>query len=189
MPPTEAPQTPTPPAKTSKRSRTTLLLAAVVVVGMAIGGGAGAFMAGPLLAGGGAGKAAPSGAGEPEAAAEQEHGEDEAKREAPEGGEQAATVVHVVENLVLNPAHSGGSRFLLLSIGFAVKDEVAAKTLQERDPELRDAIIRFFGARTVDELVDVAQRDSLKVQLRAAVGQRFGATTVRDVYFPQFVIQ
>ncbi|HEX6632048.1 MAG TPA: flagellar basal body-associated FliL family protein, partial [Gemmatimonadaceae bacterium] len=109
-----------------------------------------------------------------------------------EHGEKGATegrVVHLVENLVLNPARSGGSRFLLLSVGFAVKDDATAKTLADRDPELRDVIIRCFGAKTVDELVDVALRDSLKVELQQAVGERFGPATVSAVYFPQFVIQ
>ena len=39
------------------------------------------------------------------------------------------------------------------------------------------------------ELGDITQRDSFKVHLRTAVGERFGASTVREIYFPQFVIQ
>ena len=151
-----------------------------------LGGGAGAFLAGPLLAGGAPAPAQhdSSEAGD-EDAAEGEHGSE--KGDAAAGG--AAPVVHVVDNLVLNPAQSGGSRFLLLSVAFAVKDDVAAKSLADRDPELRDVIIRYFGGRTVDELVDITQRDSMKVQLRASLGERFGKGTVKDVYFPQFVIQ
>lgn len=169
-----------PPAKSKKL----LLLVAVIVGGVVIGGGAGVYLAGPLLAGG----APPAGAAATKEGGE--HGEAAAEHGGGgEHGEAAGGVVHLVENLVLNPAKSGGSRFLLMSIGFAVEDEAASKMLEERDPELRDVIIRCFGAKTVDELVDVAHRDSLKTELRQAVDERFGASTVRDIYFPQFVIQ
>ncbi|HEU4629141.1 MAG TPA: flagellar basal body-associated FliL family protein [Gemmatimonadaceae bacterium] len=173
-----------PPAP--KKSKKLVTLVAVIVAGVVLGGGAGVYLAGPLLAGGtpAAGDStAAAGGAHGDGAADAEHGEGGAHGEA-EGG-----VVHLVENLVLNPAHSGGSRFLLVSIGFAVADEATAKTLEERDPELRDVIIRCFGAKTVDELTDVTRRDSLKVELREAVGERFGASTVREIYFPQFVIQ
>ena len=174
------------PAPAPKKSRKLVLLLGVIVAGVVLGGGAGVYLAGPLLAGGpppAAGSAAGGEGGHGEAAAESEGGE-HGEQGAKEGG-----VVHLVENLVLNPARSGGSRFLLLSVGFGVKDDATAKVLADRDPELRDVIIRCFGAKTVDELVDVTMRDSLKVELQQAVGDRFGPGTVSAVYFPQFVIQ
>jgi flagellar FliL protein len=171
-------------ADAPKKSKKSLLLGLVIVGGILVGGGAGAFMAGPLLAGS-AGPKAAAGAADAKGA-EGEHG---SGAEDGDGAEHAPGVVHLVENLVLNPARTGGSRFLLVTVGFAVQDEAAAKLLTDRDPELRDAIIRFFGARGVDELGDIAQRDSFKVQLRAAVAERFGSATVREIYFPQFVIQ
>ena len=172
-----------PPAaeQAPKKSKKVVLVAIVIVLGVVLGGGAGAYLAGPLLAGG-APKAAAGDSGH--AAKAGEHGDEEGA-----AGDGAAATVHLVENMVLNPAASGGSRFLLLSVGFAVKDEAGAKVLETRDPELRDVVIRFLGAYTVDELVDIARRDSLKVGLRAAVTERFGAGAVRDVYFPQFVVQ
>lgn len=162
-----------PPAKSKK-----IALIVVVVLGVVIGGGAGAFVAAPLLAG----KVAPA-----KAASAVE--EDSAASEGDVHGKGGAKVVHMVDNLVLNPARSGGARFLLLSVGLGVKDEATAKTLADRDPELRDVVLRYMGARTIEELADVTLRDSLKVQLRAAVTERFGAGAVSEVYFPQFVIQ
>jgi len=172
-----------PPAaeQAPKKSKKIVLILVVVVLGVVLGGGAGAYLAGPLLAGGAPKAAAASGDHAPKGG---EHDEEEGA-----AGDHAGAPVHLVENMVLNPAASGGSRFLLLSVGFAVKDEAGAKVLETRDPELRDVVIRYLGAYTVDELVDIARRDSLKVGLRAAVTERFGAGAVRDVYFPQFVVQ
>lgn len=170
-------QHPQAPSKSRK-----ILIILAVIIGVVGGGGAGVFMAGPLLAGKvpAANAATPA----PDSASEEEHQDDDGH-----GGDTVGSPVHLVENMVLNPANSGGSRFLLLSVAFAVRDASVVKAMTDRDPELRDVILRDLGARTVEELTDITLRDSIKVQLRDAVRQRFGKDTVRDIYFPQFVIQ
>ena len=172
-----APETPDAPAAApAGKAKKTILLAVVVILGIGLGGAGGVMMAGPLLAGG-----APPAAADADA----EHAEDEE----PAADTAAPAAVYMVENLVLNPAGTNGSRFLLLTLGLAVPDEAASQALQARDPELRDVVIRQLGAQTVETLADITRRDSLKAQLRTALGERFGKKTVLDVYFPQFVIQ
>lgn len=167
------------PSKSKK-----LLILIAIVIGVVGGGGAGVYMAGPLLAGS---LPTPTAAAHSESNADSADGDDGEK---PTGGKQAASApLHLVENMVLNPARSGGARFLLLSVAFAVRDAEVVKSMTERDPELRDLILRDLGAREVEELADITRRDSIKVQLRTAVQKRFGKDAVRDVYFPQFVIQ
>jgi flagellar protein FliL len=170
---TDAPAAPAPAGKAKK----TILLAVVIVLGIGLGGAGGVMMAGPLLAGGAPGAAS----------AEAEHaGEDEEEAKA---DTTAPAIVYMVENLVLNPAGTNGSRFLLLTVGLAVPDEAASQALQARDPELRDVVIRQLGAQTVEALADITRRDTLKTQLKSALVERFGKRSVLDVYFPQFVIQ
>lgn len=168
-----------PPATPSKSKKILTILA--VVVGVVGGGGAGVFLAGPLLAG----KVPAASAATVADSGSEADSSDYAGHE---GGAVGAPV-HLVENMVLNPASSGGARFLLLSVAFAVRDAGVVKAMADRDPELRDVILRDLGARTVDELADITLRDSIKVQLRSAIQQRFGKDSVRDIYFPQFVIQ
>jgi flagellar FliL protein len=175
-----APETPDAPAAPAApgKAKKTILLAVVVVLGIGLGGAGGVMLAGPLLAGG----AAPAAAADSAHAAEDEEDEAAADTTAP-------AVVYMVENLVLNPAGTNGSRFLLLTLGLAVPDEAASQTLQTRDPELRDVVIRILGAKGVDQLADITRRDSLKAELKTALVERFGKKSVLDVYFPQFVIQ
>ncbi len=172
-------QVPPAPSKSKK-----LLIVIAIIIGVVGGGGAGVYMAGPLLAGS---LPKPAAAATSDANADSADGDDEEKSS---GGKHAASApLHLVENMVLNPARSNGARFLLLSVAFAVKDADVVKSMTERDPELRDIILRDLGAREVEELADITRRDSIKVQLRTAVQKRFGKDAVRDVYFPQFVIQ
>jgi flagellar FliL protein len=198
------------PAPAGRSVPLPLLLA--IVVGLAAGAGAGFFAVGPALASGIApavaanakkAKAAkPAGehgdaaaddeGGHDEAAADDEEGEEEEAASGGHGGKEGAAAgapVYTLDNLVLNPAESGGTRFLLLTISFELKSAEMADAMKARDAELRDAVLVTVGNKTVEQLSDVAARDSLKVELRAAAGKLFKKGGVKRVYFPQFVIQ
>lgn len=171
-----------------------------LVAGLAVGGGAGAFVVGPAMAAG----IAPAGAAAPRRAAaadadDAEHGGEESADEEEaegdgehgEGGEAKATEkpAYTIDNLVLNPAESGGTRFLLLTITFEVKDAAVLDAMKTRDSELRDAVLVALGAKTVEQLSDMTQREALKTELKTVTGKLFKKSAVRRVYFPQFVIQ
>ena len=172
-------------------------LIAVLIVGLAVGAGTGAVVVGPMVAtkmgivpkavppappaSGEHGEAAPAEGGAEGAAPAGEHGEKGAAVEAPP--------VLLLENLVLNPASSGGSRYLLMSIAIESVDTKAKDALALRDAELKDLILSTLSKKSVEELSDVAGRENIKTELIAAVKERFGKTSVKQLYFPQFVIQ
>ena len=173
-----------------------------IVAGLALGGGVGAFAVGPALASGIAPSASvavhakhhANGAdadsdGDATATGDEE-GDGDAPAEEKKGGKEApASSVYTIDNLVLNPAGSGGTRFLLLSIAFEMKDAAALDAIKTRDAELRDAVLVTLGAKSVEELSDMVSRDSLKVELRKATAKALRTKSVKRVYFPQFVIQ
>ncbi|GLC25371.1 flagellar basal body-associated FliL family protein [Roseisolibacter agri] len=166
-------------------SKLTLILA--VVGGIAAGAAAGAFAVGPLVAQ----KLVPHAAAAAAAAdsAKLAEGEAEHGEEGAEGA--AAKPVHTIDNLVLNPAQSGGQRFLLLTIAFELKDAATLEAMKSRDAELRDVVLQSVGAKSVEYLADMAQRDSLKSELKTVAGKLFPDKkgVIRRIYFPQFVIQ
>ncbi|MGZ8377363.1 MAG: flagellar basal body-associated FliL family protein [Gemmatirosa sp.] len=180
-----SPEPDTPSAEQAPPPRASKLFVILAIVGgIAAGGAAGAFAVGPLVAQ----KLAPAAAGADSAQPvdDDEHAEGEGKE-----GEAAARPVHTLENLVLNPAESGGQRFLLLTIAFELKDAATLETMKARDAELRDVVLQAVGAKSVEVLTDMSQRDSLKSELRTVAGKLFPDTkhAVRRIYFPQFVIQ
>ena len=161
-----------------------MVLMIVLLVGALAGGGAGAVFAGPALANmilGPEGSAAPAPAGSDAHAAPAGHGE--------EGGHGAGAATYLVENLVLNPAQSNGTRFLMASVAFDLTDETAAAQMESRDAQVRDAVLTVLGHKTVDQLTDVSARDSLKNELKSSVAGIVPEGAVRGIYLPQFVIQ
>lgn len=170
------------------------MLIGMVAVGLAVGGGTGAAFVGPMVAKKmGKDTQAMIAASTAHAEPDSEHGDaaaegDHSGKEGETSGE-AAAAVHLLENLVLNPAGSGGSRFLLLSVALEVGNATAAADFKTRDAELRDIILTSLGTKSVDELTDISRRDVFKTELQSAVTARFGKKAVKSLYFPQFVVQ
>jgi flagellar FliL protein len=149
-----------------------------ILVGLVVGGASGALALGPMVAK----KVAPPVTTADVAAAA-------APRKA-DGKEAKKPAIHVIDNLVLNPAESGGGRFLLLTVAFQMKDDATLAEIKGRDEEVRDAVLRVLGAKTVDELADVKRREGFRIELKTAIGGMFEEKdAVSRIYFPQFVIQ
>ena len=171
-----------------------LPLIAAIVVGLAVGAGSGAAVVGPLIvkkmgfsvvaspAPAAEGEHAPAEGDKSEAAPAGEHG-------AAKGADASAPSVLLLENLVLNPASSGGQRYLLLSIAIDAADAKVVAELTARDAELKDLILTTLGNKTVEQLSDVTGKDAIKTEILDAIKERFGKNSVKQLYFPQFVIQ
>ena len=103
--------------------------------------------------------------------------------------EKTPAVTHSIENLVLNPAGSGGTRFLMVTATFELKDGGIEQQMKDHDAEVRDHILALLGKKTVEELSDITLRDGMKKEVLASVASLFPKDGVRKVFFAQFVIQ
>ena len=153
----------------------------ILPLGLAIAGGLALGAAGGWLL---APRLAPATATPATAAAVAHPAEKPAPREAP-----AAAAQHTIDNLVVNPAGTGGTRFLVVSIALALRDAEAAGSLKARDAELRDAVIGVLGRKSVTELADPDARPALRRQVATVADSLLGRPAVDAVYFPNYVIQ
>ena len=160
--------------------RSKLVLA--LTIGLALGAGAGSLVVGPLIAD--PVDVQPLSDEEVEARCAALFEEWGMPSRAP-----APAVVHTIENVVLNPAGSEGTRFLLASVAFGMREAAGGETMAARDTEARDIVIRVLGSRSVAELSNSELRESLKDEMRSEVALLVGPTAILDVYFPRFVIQ
>jgi flagellar FliL protein len=164
--PENSPENDSPAAAAPARGKVMGMAAGGLVIGLA----AGFLGVGPMVA---RNKAA-----QPAAA---EHHEE--KRESSGG------VSWPLENLVLNPAGSGGVRFLMVNATFEMKDEAAKEAAKEKEAEARDVILALLGQKPIEVLTDIKQREAIKKEVLAAVAPLFPKGVVTKVFFPQFVIQ
>ena len=191
-------------AETKKKGLPPFVLPLVLALaGTGAGGFVGAKVVGPKLTAGfsdviSADDVALHGAKKPAHAADSAEGADEeasaegepAKGGGEHGGEAKAPPLYTISDLVLNPAGSGGTRFLMLSVAFDMKDSTGVEALKLRDAEIKDAVLALVGSKTVDQLAEVSAREPLKVEIRDLVGRiTRKPKAIKRVSFPQFVIQ
>lgn len=92
-------------------------------------------------------------------------------------------------NIIVNPAGSQGSRFLMTTVAFSVPGEKAYQILESHKIEVRDRVTSILENRTLAQLTALGARDSLKLQIAAMAATLVGPTVPVQVYLPQFVIQ
>lgn len=176
--------------------------AVLLVAGLGAGGFVGAKVVAPKLTAGIVGNltAADLAAHAKKPGGEEGDGSDSTEAEGGDGEEHAAAAggehgpttppVYTMSDLVLNPAGSGGTRFLMMSVAFDMKDSTAVQAMQTRDAEIKDAVLALVGAKTVEELSEVSAREPLKLEIREMVGKiTKKPKLIKRVSFPQFVIQ
>lgn len=164
-------------AKVSATTRRTVSVVAALMVGLAVGATVGIVAGGALLASVRSRSAV--------AVTPEFHDGDVPSRPMVTSVE----VVHTIDALVVNPADSEATRFLMATL-VVVADRVAVvDQLKERDAEAREVILRTLGAKTVAELSDLGKRDELKEELRRALLGVVDAGRILRIHLPQFVIQ
>ena len=97
--------------------------------------------------------------------------------------------MHTLTNVIVNPAGSGGSRFLLLDVALRLSTDAAVLELTGRDAEVRDAIVHLLGAKSVTELAEISGRDVIKNEMQGLISSILTSGTVNAIFFPRYVIQ
>lgn len=119
-------------------------------------------------------------------------GKEEATGEHGEAGsetEKPANNVYMIKEIIVNPAGTSGTRFLSASIGFQLANGEVSKLFEAQEAIVRDALITILSSRTVPELTDSQQRESLRQQILLQVRKLLGTEEVTAVYFTEFVLQ
>lgn len=120
-----------------------------------------------------------------EAAAEEEP-EDDGHGESSEPAEE---FLYEIDQIIVNPASTVGSRFLSCSMAFELGSREDLDRFESREIQIRDALITILSARTVDELADARLREPLRRQILTRVNRITEPTEAKAVYFKDFVLQ
>lgn len=101
----------------------------------------------------------------------------------------ATSSVYLIEDLVVNPAGSDGMRYLAASIGLRSKMDGFLEAMKANEAPVKDALIRILSSKTVDDLGDVSQRESMREEILAEVQRLVPSEDIDAVYFMRFVLQ
>lgn len=96
---------------------------------------------------------------------------------------------HEMQGLIVNPAASGGKRYLMVSMALEVANDGVVEQLKEKEIVVHDGTLQILGRHTAEELADISVREQLKEELLAAVNEVVGEGQVSRLYFTQYVLQ
>lgn len=106
-----------------------------------------------------------------------------------EEGSEATAYIFEVEDIIVNPAGTGGTRFLSASVGFELEYEDLMPLFKARQAQIRDALITILGSKNIEQLTDMKQKEIARLQIKRRVEQLLETDELIAVYFTDFVIQ
>jgi flagellar FliL protein len=99
----------------------------------------------------------------------------------------------VVEPLLVNLADQDGHSYLRVGIVLAEAEDkkaaAEAKPTPGANASVRDTILDVLGRKSSAELLDVAGKEGLKKELKAALDAKVPEAKVQAVYFTDFLVQ
>ncbi len=111
------------------------------------------------------------------------------RKKASHGEEGGGPEILAVKDIVINPAGTGGSRFLSVSFAFEVESAYLAAEFEERAPVIRDALITILSSKTVAQLTDPKQKEIVRYQIKKRISQLMETDELAGVYYTDFVLQ
>ena len=103
--------------------------------------------------------------------------------------EGVASNIYQVDGIIVNPAATGGSRFLTTNIGFEMSDDESMESFKSQEIKIRDALISILSSKTVTELSDLQSREKVRQQILNTVNQLCQPAKAEAIYFVDYVLQ
>lgn len=97
--------------------------------------------------------------------------------------------IFMMKDIVINPAGTGGSRFLSVSFGFEIESSASLALFEEKEPVIRDALITILSSKTVAQLTDPKQKEIIRYQIKKRVSKLMDTDELAGVYYTDFVLQ
>jgi len=127
---------------------------------------------------------------------------EEKKNEKAQAHVESKREVYPIDDVVVNPAGTSGSRYLSVSIGVEM-DAVAqaggggghggaakaVSPLDEKKLQLRDAMINILSSKTIEQLTNSAEKENIRAEITQAFNRILGEGKVHQIYFVEFVLQ
>lgn len=94
-----------------------------------------------------------------------------------------------LDGLIVNPAGTEGTRYLMVSLGLEADHEDVLDEIMTKEVVVRDTVLKTLGSRTVQELSDIEMRTLLKTEIRNAINALLTEGEIDRLYFTQYVLQ
>ena len=111
----------------------------------------------------------------------------------PDDPKKPVAIVPEGESIVVNPANSGGTRYILVEIFLLreeEKDTEFPKVVESKTKQLQAVTMDYLSAEDVQSLSNPATKERLKAQLKLAYQQQLGGThPIKELIVSKWIMQ
>lgn len=94
-----------------------------------------------------------------------------------------------IDEFIVNIISGDSAHYVKASITVELTNEAVQGEVQQRMPQMRDAILMLVGNKTFEELQDLQGKKQLKAELQSRINSFLQTGKVTSVYFTNFVVQ
>ena len=97
--------------------------------------------------------------------------------------------MYPLDKFIVNLLSESGGRYLKVSLNFELSTEDLGAELDQKQPLIRDIVIRTLSAKTYEEISTIRGKENLKDEVVAKVNQVLVEGQINNLFFTDFVIQ
>lgn len=103
----------------------------------------------------------------------------------------AATIGPMVDisEFIVNIISDEANHYVKASLTIELTNETVKDELNQRMPQIRDAILLLVGNKSYEELLDLQGKKQLKAELTSKINSILQTGKVKAIYFTDFVVQ
>ncbi|PHR29442.1 MAG: flagellar basal body protein FliL [Desulfotalea sp.] len=94
-----------------------------------------------------------------------------------------------IDEFVVNIISGDTPHYVKASFTVELSNEEVQPEVEQRMPQVRDAILLLIGNKTFEELQDLQGKRQLKAELKSKINSFLQSGKVRAIYFTNFVVQ
>lgn len=94
-----------------------------------------------------------------------------------------------IEEFVVNIISSDTPHYVKASLTVELSNEEVQPEVEQRMPQVRDAVLLLIGNKTYEELQDLQGKRQLKAELTSKINSFLQSGKVKAIYFTNFVVQ
>ncbi|MFT5698027.1 MAG: flagellar FliL protein [Desulforhopalus sp.] len=94
-----------------------------------------------------------------------------------------------IEEFVVNIISGDSPHYVKASLTVELSNKAVQPEVEQRMPQVRDAVLLLIGNKTYEELQDLQGKRQLKAELMSKINSFLQSGKVRAIYFTNFVVQ
>jgi len=94
-----------------------------------------------------------------------------------------------VNEFIVNIISQDGNHYVKASLSIELSSPSAQAEINQRMPQIRDAILMLVGNKTYEELQDLQGKRQLKAEMISKINTFLRTGRVNNIYFTDFVVQ